>query len=312
MDHRQTGVKTEVSENGVFIHMSSRGRWDNGGRHGGFMTPFHLHLISDSTGETVVTVARASLVQFDGLRAVEHMWSMIRNSNQVAEALAGIKARPGFVLYTLVNPELRKALEDGCREIQVPCIALLDPIVAALGAYLGAEVRARPGRQHVMDDEYFARIEAMHFVLAHDDGHATWNLDSADVVLVGVSRTSKTPTCIYLANRGVKAANVPIVPGVPLPEELMKITSPLMVGLTTDPRRLVQLRRNRLRLLNKDEESEYVDMDLVAAEINAARRLFTQQNWPVIDVTRRSVEETAANILQLLARRRERENAPTP
>jgi regulator of PEP synthase PpsR (kinase-PPPase family) len=276
------------------------------------MTPFHLHLISDSTGETVVTVARASLVQFDGLRAVEHMWTMIRNSNQVAEALAGIKARPGFVLYTLVNPELRKALEDGCRDIQVPCIALLDPIVAALGAYLGAEVRARPGRQHVMDDEYFARIEAMHFVLAHDDGHATWNLDSADVVLVGVSRTSKTPTCIYLANRGIKAANVPIVPGVPLPEELMKTTRPLMVGLTTDPRRLVQLRRNRLRLLNKDEESEYVDMDRVAAEINAARRLFTQHNWPVIDVTRRSVEETAANILQLLARRRERENAPTP
>ncbi len=276
------------------------------------MTPFYLHLISDSTGETVVTVARAALVQFDSLRANEHMWSMIRTSNQVAEVLAGIKARPGFVLYTLVNPELRTALEDGCCELEVPCIALLDPIVGALGAYLGAEVRATPGRQHVMDDEYFNRIEAMHFVLAHDDGHSTWNLNNADVVLVGVSRTSKTPTCIYLANRGVKAANVPMVPGVPLPEELQKATHPLMVGLTTDPRRLVQLRRNRLRLLNEDEESDYVDMDRVVAEINAARRLFAQNNWPVIDVTRRSVEETAANILQLLARRRELENSSTP
>ena len=177
---------------------------------------------------------------------------------------------------------------------------------------MGAEVRATPGRQHVMDDEYFNRIEAMHFVLAHDDGHSTWNLNNADVVLVGVSRTSKTPTCIYLANRGVKAANVPMVPGVPLPEELQKATHPLMVGLTTDPRRLVQLRRNRLRLLNEDEESDYVDMDRVVAEINAARRLFAQNNWPVIDVTRRSVEETAANILQLLARRRELENSSTP
>lgn len=271
------------------------------------MTSLHLHLVSDSTGETVVTVARAALVQFDDLRAVEHVWTMIRNSNQVAEVLAGIKARPGFVLYTLVNRELRAALEEGCREIQVPCIALLDPIFAALGAYLGAEVRASPGRQHVMDDDYFNRIEAMHFVLAHDDGHATWDLDNADVVLVGVSRTSKTPTCIYLANRGIKAANVPMVPGVPLPEELLKATHPLMVGLTTDPRRLVQLRRNRLRLLNEDEESEYVDMERVVGEINAARRLFAQHNWPVIDVTRRSVEETAANILQLLARRREQD-----
>ncbi len=275
------------------------------------MTPFHLHLVSDSTGETVATVARAALVQFDSVRAVEHIWTMVRNSNQVAEALAAIKARPGFVLYTLVNPELRLALENGCREIQVPCIALLDPVVGALGAYLGAEVRASPGRQHIMDDEYFNRIEAMHFVLAHDDGNATWNLDNADVVLVGVSRTSKTPTCIYLANRGVKAANVPMVPGVPLPEELLKATRPLMVGLTSDPRRLVQLRRNRLRLLNEDEESEYVDMERVVAEINAARRLFAQHNWPVIDVTRRSVEETAANILQLLARRREQENLPS-
>lgn len=265
---------------------------------------FHLHLVSDSTGETVETVARAALVQFENLEPVEHVWNMVRNSNQVAEAIAGIKEHPGFVLYTLVSGELRTALEDGCRSLQVPCIALLDPIVAALGAYVGAEVRARPGRQHVMNAEYFNRIEAMHFVLGHDDGHATDNLDNADVILLGVSRTSKTPTCIYLANRGVKAANVPIVPGVPLPPSVLTSKRPLKVGLTTVPRRLIQLRRNRLRLLNEDEESAYVNMDSVISELNSARRLFATENWPVIDVTRRSVEETAANILQLLARRR--------
>jgi [pyruvate, water dikinase]-phosphate phosphotransferase / [pyruvate, water dikinase] kinase len=264
---------------------------------------FHLHLVSDSTGETVEMVATAAVVQFKNLEPIEHVWNMVRNSHQVVEAIAGIKENPGFVLYTLVSADLRRTLEEGCRSLQVPCIALLDPIVAALGAYLGAEVRARPGRQHVMNAEYFDRIEAMHFVLGHDDGHATDNLETADVILLGVSRTSKTPTCIYLANRGVKAANVPIVPGLPLPESVMKAVQPLKIGLTTDPRRLIQLRRNRLRLLNEDEESAYVNMDSVVSEINAARRLFAAENWPVIDVTRRSVEETAANILQLLARR---------
>ena len=189
--------------------------------------------------------------------------------------------------------------------MQVPCIAILDPIIHELGAHLGAEIHAQPGRQHVMDAEYFARIEAMQFVLSHDDGQSIWDLDDADVVLLGVSRTSKTPTSIYLANRGIKTANIPIVPGVALPEDLFTANGPLIVGLTKEPKRLVEIRRQRLRLLDQDEETDYVDLEKVSNEINEARRLFTKHNWPVINVSRKSIEETAATIIQLYNRRKE-------
>ena len=266
---------------------------------------FHLHLVSDSTGETVGLIARACLVQFDAIETTEHLWTMVRSEDQVEEVIAGIKENPGFVLYTIVNNETRNILEDGCRKLQVPCIAVLDPVIAELGAHLDAEVHAQPGRQHVMDAEYFSRIEAMHFVLSHDDGQSTWDLDQADVVLIGVSRTSKTPTSIYLANRGIKTANIPIVPGCALPDELFSAAGPLIVGLTKDPKRLVEIRRQRLRLLDQDEETDYVDLDKVSTEINDARRLFTKYDWPVINVSRKSIEETAATILQLYSRRKE-------
>ena len=269
------------------------------------MREFHLHLVSDSTGETVVTAAKACLVQFVDIQVHEHVWPMVRSTSQLQTLLRAIEAERGFVLYTLVNPELRRALEDGCRWMGVPCVALLDPVLAALAAYLGAEVHAWPGRQHVMDAEYFARIDAMQFALAHDDGQSTWNLERADVVLVGVSRTSKTPTCIYLANRGVKAANVPVVPDVPLPPEVLEARHALIVGLTNDPKRLVELRRNRLKMVREDAETDYTDLDRVSAEVSAARRLFAEHGWPVIDVTRRSVEETSTTIVQLLKARRE-------
>lgn len=269
------------------------------------MTTLHLHLVSDSTGETVSLVGRASLAQFDDIEPTEHAWRMIRNKTQVKEVLTGIEKNPGFVLYTMVDDDLRRMLEDGCQRLQVPCIPILDPVVGAIGAHLGVEVHPQAGRQHVMDAEYFSRIEALNFVLSHDDGQSAWDLNQADVVVLGVSRTSKTPTCIYLANRGIKAANVPIVPGCPLPGEVMETTSPLVVGLTKDPRQLVQIRRNRLRMLQRDEETDYIDIDTVSEEVNGARRLFNKHNWPVIDVTRRSIEETAATILQLYNRRKE-------
>ena len=269
------------------------------------MKTFHIHLVSDSTGETVSTAARAALVQFDEIKTTEHVWPMVRGRSQVEEVVAGIEANPGFVLYTLVDPETRRILEEGCRRLQVQSIAILDPIVAALGAYLGAEVHARPGRQHIMDADYFDRIEAMHFVLNHDDGQLTRDLNDADVVVVGVSRTSKTPTCIYLANRGIKAANIPVVPGFPLPLEVLEAENPLIVGLTEDPKRLVEIRRNRLRMLKQDQQTDYVDSETVSQEVSAARRLFASHGWPVIDVTRRSIEETAARILQLYNRRQE-------
>lgn len=268
------------------------------------MKEFHLHLISDSTGETVSMVARACLAQFDGVDAHEHMWSMVRSPELIDQVLGVVREQPGMVLYTLVHEDLRKQLEDGCRRLMVPHIPVLDPVLGSMGAYFNAKARARPGRQHQMDAEYFDRIEAMHFALSHDDGQSTWDLDDADVVLVGVSRTSKTPTSVYLANRGLKTANVPFVPGVPLPDDLYKLKNPLVVGLTKDPRRLVEIRRQRLRLLDQDENTDYVDLDMVSKEISEARRVFAKYDWPVINVTRKSIEETAANVIQLLSRRR--------
>ncbi len=266
-------------------------------------TRFHLHLVSDSTGETVHSVARACLVQFEEAEAIEHIWSMIRTRTQIERVIGGIEANPGVVLFTLVNENLRGPLQEGCRRLQVPAIPVLDPIIAALGSYLGRESRGLPGQQHLMDNEYFARIDAMQFALTHDDGQSSWGINEADVILVGVSRTSKSPTCIYLANRGIKAANVPFVPGVPLPPELLEATRPLIVGLTNDPERLIQIRRNRLTSLHQDDRTDYTDLEAVRTEVAQARRLFAERHWPVIDVTRRSIEETAAAIMKLLARR---------
>jgi len=266
---------------------------------------FHLHLVSDATGETVDLVARAALVQFKNIDQTEHVWNMVRSESQIREIIDGVRKNPGFVLCTLVDNDMRTLLENSCRELKVPCIPILDPVVNALGSYLKTEVQAAPGRQHVMDAEYFSKIEAMHFVLDHDDGQSTRTLNTADVIIVGVSRTSKTPTCIYLANRGLKAANVPIVPGCPLPIELMEADKPLVVGLTNDPRQLIQIRRNRLKSLGQDEATDYIDLETVTAEVKEARRLYAKQNWPTIDVTRKSIEEVAANILQLYNRRLE-------
>jgi hypothetical protein len=267
------------------------------------VTRFHLHLVSDSTGETVHSVARACLVQFDEVHPVEHVWSMVRTHNQIERVVAGVEANLGVVLFTLVSEQLRQLLQQECRRLQVPAIPILDPVIAALGSYLHRESRGVPGKQHLLDNEYFARIDAMSFALTHDDGQSPWGLDEADVVLVGVSRTSKTPTCLYLANRGIKAANVPYVPGVPLPPELTSAKHPLIVGLTNDPERLIQIRRNRLSMLHHDGSTDYTDLDAVRAEVRDARRVFAEHHWQVIDVTRRSIEETAAAIMKLLARR---------
>jgi regulator of PEP synthase PpsR (kinase-PPPase family) len=264
----------------------------------------HLHLVSDATGETVRNVVRACLVQFEGIDVVEHMWPLVRTKGQLDKVLEAIGKQPGLVLFTVVDTSLRTALTNGLRKLKVPHTSVLDPIMGSLANYLGLQSRNLPGRQHELDAEYFSRIDAMQFVLAHDDGQATWDLDHADVVLVGVSRTSKTPTCIYLANRGIKAANVPLVPGAAVPSELLEARHPLIVGLTKDPVSLVQIRRNRLRTLNESENTDYTDLEIVKQELAAARRLFSEHDWPTIDVTRRSIEETAAAILQLYADRR--------
>jgi [pyruvate, water dikinase]-phosphate phosphotransferase / [pyruvate, water dikinase] kinase len=268
----------------------------------------HLHLVSDSTGETVTTVARAGMSQFDGVVPVEHVWSFVRTRAQVDQVLSMVKALPGLVIFTLVSPDLRQALQEGCHALNTPCVPILDGVIGALTSLIGAEMRPQIGRQHAMDAGYFSRIEAMNFMLRHDDGQCAWELHQADVVLVGVSRTSKTPTSIYLANRGIKVANVPVVPDCPVPAELETLSGPLVIGLTINPDALVQIRMNRLRQLRLEGEGsdhasfggDYAELERVRAELVYARRLFARHGWPVIDVTRRSVEETAAAIFQVM------------
>jgi regulator of PEP synthase PpsR (kinase-PPPase family) len=265
---------------------------------------FHVHLVSDSTGETVSSVARACLVQYEGIFVQEHVWSLVRTKGQMEKVMQAVERDRGPVLYTLVDPDLRDQVRDACRSLQLPCVGVLDQAMSVLGLHFHSKSEQWPGRQHQLDDDYFDRIDAMHYTQAHDDGQSTHDLDDADVILVGPSRTSKTPTCMYLANRGVRAANVPLVPEVPPPVELETAKRPLVVGLITDPERLVQIRVNRLRLLQQETESEYTDMERVQSEIHAARRLYARHKWSTIDVTRRSIEETAAAILQMLATKR--------
>lgn len=260
---------------------------------------FHLHLVSDATGETVNAIAKAACAQFESARPIEHVHPLVRTPKQVDRLLREIADAPGIVLCTIMNPDLRRRLESGCAELQIPYIPVLDTVLGAFGNYLGTETTHLPGGQHAMDAAYFDRIEALTFTITHDDGQRVRDLEGADVVLVGVSRTSKTPTCIYLANRGIKAANIPIVPNAPLPADLETATQPLIVGLTTSPDRLVQIRKNRLLSLHENTDTDYVAPDVVADEITFARRLFAKNGWPVIDVTRRSIEETAAAVLNL-------------
>jgi regulator of PEP synthase PpsR (kinase-PPPase family) len=271
---------------------------------------FHLHLVSDSTGETIRSVARACLAQFSETASVEHFWPMARTPKAMELVLEEIHENPGPVIFTLVNDNLCEQLVRGCRLRKVPCISVLDPVIAAVGNYLGQQPTHRIGGQHELDETYFARIDAMDWSLTHDDGQRTDELNGSDIVLVGVSRTSKTPTCLYLANRGIKAANVPYVPGVPLPESLEHLTHPLVIGLTNDPKRLVELRRARLTSLHEHQETDYVDPEVVRAEITQARRYFARNNWPVIDVTRRSIEETSAAIMTIYNRRQEEAETP--
>jgi regulator of PEP synthase PpsR (kinase-PPPase family) len=228
---------------------------------------------------------------------------MIRSPVQLQVAIDGIQENPGVVLFTLVNRDLKRDLLNACRSMEVPCADILDPAISALRGFLKAEASAEPGAQHEMDEEYFRRIEAMTFCLAHDDGQALHDIDQADVILLGVSRTSKTPTCMYLANRGIKAANIPLVPGQPLPEEIIGMRGPLIVGLTNSVKRLAEVRRARLQSLHKEDDDAYTDEEAIKEEVAEARRLFNRNKWPVIDTTGRSIEETAAAILRLLQKR---------
>lgn len=268
---------------------------------------FHVHLVSDSTGDTLNAMLKAITAQFAAARPLEHVHTFIRSTSQLERATAEIEASPGLVLHTVVNPELRRLLEVRCSELQTPAVSVLDPLLEAFQLYLGLEQSRETGAQYQMDDAYFRRIETLDYTLTHDDGQMNWDLESADVVLIGVSRTSKTPTCMYLANRGIKAANIPLVPTSDLPEAVFSLKKPLIVGLVASPERLTQIRSSRLGDLNATQHAaQYSDIEAVRDEVKKAKRLFTKHRWPIIDVTRKSVEETAASIMKKLALRNEK------
>ncbi|MCW2308665.1 pyruvate, water dikinase regulatory protein [Rhodobium gokarnense] len=270
---------------------------------------FHLHLVSDSTGETLMTVARAAGVQYRETQPVEHVYPMIRSDRALDRVLVELEHAPGIVLYTVMDLEIAARLENRCLELGLPCVNVLDPVLNVFQNYLNTPLARRVGGQHEMNAEYFDRIEALNFTMAHDDGQIPDNVDSADVVVIGISRTSKTPTSIYLANRGIKATNIPIVPGIPLPPALFEAKKPLIVALIATAERIGQIRQNRLLALNaSDANSSYVDRRAIAEEVTYTRRMCAEQGWPLIDVTRRSIEETAAEILSLLSQHRARQH----
>nr|WP_084144032.1 pyruvate, water dikinase regulatory protein [Methylocapsa acidiphila] len=294
-------LSTFIPCNAVFLsHEALKGIWGN--PRARLFVPrdaCHLHLVSDATGETLIAVSRAGAAQYQNVKSQEHVYPLVRTRAQLDKALAEIAATPGMVLFTLVDQKLARRLEEGCREIGAPCLSVLQPVLTLFQSYLGAPGKQRPGAQHMLNADYFRRIDALNFTLLHDDGQMTDDYEAADVILIGVSRTSKTPTSIYLANRGVKTANIPLVPNVPLPKSVETLRRPLVVGLLATPDSIVQVRKTRLLSLNADIESPYVDRHLVAEEVAKSRQLFERRGWPTIDVTRRSIEETAAAIIHL-------------
>ncbi len=272
--------------------------------HQRLATYFNVHLVSDSTGETLAGVMRATCAQFDNILPVEHSYFLVRSSRQLERVIREIEAAPGVVMFTLSNLEHRGMLEARCLELNMPCTAVLDPVLDTMSRYLGQELNHRVGASRKLNAEYFKRIDALDFAMYHDDGQQQVELMDADVILVGVSRTSKTPTSVYLAHRGVKAANVPMVPGVPLPPELFAETRPLVVGLLISADRLIHIRRNRLMAMKETRTGDYTDEGAVRREVMDAQKLFEREGWPTIDVSRRSIEETAAAVLNLLVEHR--------
>src|SRR5215212_3684099 len=271
---------------------------------------FHLHLVSDATGETLTTVARAATAQYSKIFPVEHVYPLVRTQKQLDRVLAEIEESPGIVLYTLLDDELLRRLEKHCRELSLPCLSILGPVLQLLQSYLGTETSHRVGAQHTLNAEYFKRIDALNYTMLHDDGQHLEGLEEADVVLVGVSRTSKTPTSIYLANRGIRTANIPLVPGIPLPSELDTLSRPLIVSLHATPERLIQVRQNRLLGLGAETDADsYIDRQSVTDEVMFARKLSARHGWAQLDVTRRSIEETAAAIMRLLSDRQRQRSA---
>ena len=275
--------------------------------HPGTQRYFHLHLVSDATGETLNTVAKAAAAQYSDFRPIAHIYALVRTPSQLNRALREIEEQPGIVLFTLINPDIRKHLEQQCETLGVPCLSILDPIITMLSQYLNATSRPQVAGQHALNSDYFRRIDAVNFTMSHDDGQGLEDIEKSDIIILGVSRTSKTPTSVYLAQRGIRTANIPIVPGTPFPTKLQDIKGPLIVGLIASAERIAQIRRHRLLSLKESRSTGYIDPRAITDELMLMKSLCSKYDWPMIDVTRRSVEETAATILNMQAELKRKE-----
>ena len=264
-----------------------------------------LYLVSHASGELVEMLARNAVTQLAGVEVKRHLWKAVRHLDQVPEILGALASAPGYLLHSISHSDVREALEEGCRRLAIPYQFALEPLLGQLAEYSGAEVQVHNSSRDVFDEDYYRRVEAMKYTLAHDDGIGSEDLDGADVIVVGVSRATKTPTCMYLASRGIKAANVPLVPGAPPPVGLLQANGPLVVGLTVDPVRLATVRAARLSALKDDANIDYADLDGLRREVLEARRLFIRRGWPIIDASHRSIEQTASMIIEMLRKRAE-------
>ena len=261
----------------------------------------HIYLVSDSTGETIDRTFMALKAQFQNFKYKVHHFSFTRTENQISKILENKNKNENIIiLYTIVDNKLAKYLVQESKKKNIPCFGVLGDLILNFSKLLNQKASHIPSGQHILDDEYYERVEAIQFTMNHDDGNMTNDIDKSDIVLLGVSRTSKTPTSIYLANRGYKTANIPLVNENSVPDYLKK--NPLsvcVIGLTTEPKRLIDLRKNRMNTINEKESINYTNIDKITIEVEEAKKTFKKYKWPIIDVTRKSVEETAASIIKI-------------
>ena len=259
-----------------------------------------IFLISDSTGETLDRIFMALKAQFNNFEYELNQFSFTRTETQISTILKNAKKQDSpIILYTVVNSKLAKFLAEESNKVGIPCFGVLGDLILNFSKILNQKATHKPSGQHVLDEEYYKRIEAIQFTMNHDDGNQTENILESDIILVGVSRTSKTPTSIYLANKGLKTSNIPLVNEMSIPKDVMSAKNLCIVGLVTEAERLFDIRRNRLNTLKENEASDYTNLEKIKTEVEESKKIFKKNKWPTIDVTRKSVEETAASIIKI-------------
>ena len=262
---------------------------------------YNVYLVSDSTGETLDRIFLSLKSQFANFDYEKKEFAFVRTEQQIDKIIKECNnSENSLILYTIVESKLAKYIANQSEINDVPCFGILGNLILSFSKLLNQKAIHKPSAQHVLDDDYYKRIEAIQFTMSHDDGKKVDDINNADVILLGVSRTSKTPTSIYLANRGFKTINIPLVPDQKLPQNLMSDTKACIIGLIADPERLADIRRNRVAIMKDHKIKEYTELEHIKKEVNESKNLFKRNNWPIIDVTRRSVEETAASILKII------------